>query len=75
MWNPVNAFLGSFLFGSIEALQLQLQAGGTYINSALLSMLPYLTTFVVIIVATLIVRVRHVGTPKELGVPYAREDR
>ena len=28
-----------------------------------------------IIIATLIVRVRHVGTPRELGVPYAREEK
>jgi simple sugar transport system permease protein len=38
-------------------------------------MLPYVTTFAVIIVATLIVRVHHVGTPKELGIPYAREEK
>jgi len=75
MWHPLNALLGSFLFGSIEALQLQLQAAGTYINSALLSMLPYLTTFIVIVIASLIVRVRHLGTPKELGIPYAREEK
>ncbi len=75
MWNPFSSMLGAFLFGGIEAMQLQLQAGGTYINSALLSMLPYVTTFVVIIIATLIVRVRHVGTPRELGVPYAREEK
>lgn len=75
MWNPFNAMIGSFLFGGIDALQLQLQAGGAYINSAFLSALPYLTTFIVIIIATLIVRVRHVGTPKELGIPYAREEK
>jgi len=75
MWNPFNALVGAFLFGSIESLQLQLQAAGTYINSALLSMLPYLVTFVVIIIATVIVRVRHVGTPKELGIPYVREEK
>jgi len=28
MWHPLNALLGSFLFGSIEALQLQLQGRG-----------------------------------------------
>jgi simple sugar transport system permease protein len=38
-------------------------------------MLPYLVTFVVIIIATVIVRVRHVGTPKELGIPYVREEK
>lgn len=75
MWNPFNAMIGSFLFGGIDALQLQLQAGGTYINSAFLSSLPYLMTFFVIVVASLIVRVRHIGTPKELGIPYSREEK
>jgi ABC-type uncharacterized transport system permease subunit len=74
MWNPPAALVGSFLFGGIDALQLQLQGAGTYINSSLMAMLPYVTTLVVVIIATLIVRVRHVGAPKELGKPYAREE-
>lgn len=75
MWNPVTALAGSYLFGSIMALQFQLQAAGVSINANLLSMMPYLVTFIVIIVATLIVRVRHLGTPRELGVPYVREEK
>ena len=75
MWNPLTALGGSYLFGSIMALQFQLQAAGVSINANLLAMLPYVVTFVVIVVATLIVRVRHLGTPHELGHPYVREEK
>ncbi len=75
MWDPLNAMIGAYLFGGIDALQLQLQAVGTTIPSSLLNMMPYLLTFIVIIAATLIVRVRHISTPKELGIPYSREEK
>jgi ABC-type uncharacterized transport system permease subunit len=75
MWDPLNAMLGAYLFGGIDALQLQLQAVGVTIPSSLLNMLPYLLTFIVIIIATLIVRVKHISAPKELGSPYNREEK
>ena len=75
MWDPLNAMIGAYLFGGIEALQFQLQAIGVTIPSSLLNMLPYLLTFIVIIIATLIVRVKHISAPKELGVPYSREEK
>jgi ABC-type uncharacterized transport system permease subunit len=75
MWDPLNAMIGAYLFGGIDALQLQLQAIGVTIPSSLLNMLPYLLTLIVIIIATLIVRVKHISAPKELGVPYNREEK
>lgn len=48
---------------------------GTTIPLALLSMQPYFLTFILIIVATLLVKAKHIGAPKELGVPYAREEK
>ncbi len=75
MWDPLNAMVGAYLFGGIDALQLQLQAIGVTIPSSLLNMLPYLLTLIVIVVATLIVRVRHISAPRELGVPYNREEK
>ncbi len=75
MWDPLNAMIGAYLFGGIDALQLQLQAIGVTIPSSLLNMLPYLLTLIVIIVATLIVRVKHISAPKELGTPYNREEK
>jgi ABC-type uncharacterized transport system permease subunit len=75
MWDPVNAIFGAYLFGSIDALQFQLQAAGTNIPSSLLTMQPYFLTFLVIVIATVIVRMRHIGVPKELGIPYSREEK
>jgi ABC-type uncharacterized transport system permease subunit len=75
MWDPLNAIFGAYLFGSIDALQFQLQAAGTTIPSSLLTMQPYLLTFIVIVIASVIVRVRHIGVPKELGIPYSREEK
>ena len=74
-WNPPYALIGAYLFGAINALQFQLQSMGTTIPSALLSMQPYLLTFILIIVATLLVKAKHIGVPKELGIPYAREEK
>jgi simple sugar transport system permease protein len=75
MWNPPYALIGAYLFGAINALQFQLQSMGTTIPSALLSMQPYFLTFILIIVATLLVKAKHIGVPKELGIPYAREEK
>lgn len=75
MWNPLIAIIGAYLFGSLDALQFQLQATGTTIPSSLLAMLPYLLTLIVIIVATVIVRVKHVGVPRELGRPFSKEEK
>ncbi len=75
MWDPLNAMIGAYLFGGIDALQLQLQAIGVTIPSSLLNMLPYLLTFIVIIIATLVVRMKHISAPKELGIPYNREEK
>jgi simple sugar transport system permease protein len=75
MWNPINAIFGAYLFGGLDSLQFLLQASGTTIPSSLLSMQPYLLTLVVVIIATLIVRFKHIGVPKELGLPFSREEK
>jgi simple sugar transport system permease protein len=75
MWNPLYAIVGAYLFGGINALQFQLQATGSSIPSSLLSMQPYLLTLIVVIVATFILRAKHIGVPKELALPFFREER
>jgi len=75
MWDPINAIFGAYLFGGLDSLQFLLQASGTTIPSSLLSMQPYLLTLVVVIIATLIVRFKHIGVPKELGLPFSREEK
>lgn len=75
MWDPSIAIIGAYLFGSLDALQFQLQASGTTISPSLLAMLPYALTLVVITVVTLIFRAKHIGVPKELGKPFSKEER
>ncbi len=75
MWNPLYAVIGAYLFGGIDSVQFQLQASGTTIPSSLLNMQPYLMTFIVVIAATIVLRKRHIGTPRELGIPYSREEK
>jgi general nucleoside transport system permease protein len=75
LWNPLYAFAGAWLFGSVEVLQFQLQAMGTYVNSALLSMLPYVLTLVCVTVVSILLGKRHGGVPRELGQPFARGER
>jgi general nucleoside transport system permease protein len=75
LWNPLYAFAGAWLFGSVEVLQLQLQAMGTYVNSALLSMLPYVLTLACVAAVSILLRNRHLGVPRELGLPFLRGER
>jgi len=75
MWDPLKALFGAYLFGGINALQFQLQASGTTIPSAILNMLPYIGTFIVITISSIIVKTKHVRPPKELGIPYIREEK
>ena len=75
-WNPVRAVLGALLFGSVNAVQFRLQASGTTIPAALLNMLPYILTIVVLVVITWAEAFRkRVGAPASLGLPYMREER
>ncbi len=75
LWDPLKALFGAYLFGSINALQFQLQATGTTIPSAILNMLPYLVTFIVIVLSSIIVKAKHIRPPRELGIPYLREEK
>ena len=75
MWDPLYAIIGAYLFGGIDSLQFQLQATGATIPSSLLSMQPYLLTLIVVIVATFVVRAKHIGVPRELALPFYREER
>jgi ABC-type uncharacterized transport system permease subunit len=76
MWDPLRAVIGAALFGGINAVQFRMQAAGTTIPAALLNMLPYIATIVVLVVITWWETLRkRVGAPAALGVPYAREEK
>ncbi len=50
VWQPGRLLLGAYLFGGISILQLHAQALGINLPSQLMSMLPYLTTVLVLLV-------------------------
>jgi simple sugar transport system permease protein len=75
-WDPLRAVVGAALFGGINAIQFRMQAAGTTIPAALLNMLPYIATIVVLVVITWWETLRkRVGAPGALGVAYAREEK
>jgi len=76
MWDPLRAVIGAALFGGINAVQFRMQAAGTTIPAALLNMLPYIATILVLVVITWWETLRkRIGAPAALGVPYAREEK
>jgi ABC-type uncharacterized transport system permease subunit len=72
LWNPLRAMVGAFLFGGIFVLQYLLQPLG--ISPNFLSMLPYLTTLLVLLIIGLGDR-RKLNAPAMLGEPYKRGER
>jgi len=75
-WDPTRAVVGALLFGGVNAVQFRLQAIGTTIPAALLNMLPYILTIVVLVLITWLEAFRkRVGAPAALGLPYMREER
>ncbi len=74
-WNPVRTFLGAYLFGGADALQLRVQALGSAVPAHFLMMLPYVLTIGILILATRETVRRRIGAPAALGLPYAREER
>ncbi len=76
MWDPLRAVIGALLFGGINAIQFRMQAAGTTIPAALLNMLPYIITILVLVAITWWEALRkRIGAPAALGLPYAREEK
>jgi simple sugar transport system permease protein len=69
-WRPLRVLLGAYLFGGVTMLQFHLQGLGVAVPSQFLSMLPYLST---ILVLTLISRnpaFIRANMPASLGKPF-----
>ena len=76
IWNPLQAMLGAYLFGGVEAFQLRLQAAGTSIPAPLLMMLPYVMTILVLLFISIAGKGRlSLSAPAALSVPFHREER
>lgn len=76
-WDPMRAVLGAVLFGGVNAIQFRLQAaGGSVIPAAVLAMMPYILTVLVLTVITVYENIsRRLGAPAALGLPYVRGER
>jgi ABC-type uncharacterized transport system permease subunit len=75
-WDPLRAVIGALLFGGVTAIQFRLQAAGTTIPAAFLSMLPYIFTILVLVIITWWETLsKRVGAPAALGVPFVRGEK
>ena len=74
-WCPIRLLAFAFVFGMIDSLDYSLQASGTMVPAALLQMLPYV--FTLLIMAAGVVWRSSAGSmgPAGLGRPYSREER
>ena len=85
-WNPMRAAAGSYIFGALRRLILDLQ-GPTmllglrnpfYYNPYLgffLQMVPQAFTIIVLVLGSREAARRRIGAPAALGIPYVREER
>lgn len=66
-WRPWSCMLVALLFGFVDMLQYQFQAGSTAVPYELLLCLPYIATLVV-----LTLRGKTVRPPSALGIPFVK---
>lgn len=69
-WRPVRVLLGAYLFGGVTMLQFHLQASGVQVASQLLSMLPYVSTIVVLVLISRNPTWIRANMPASLGKPF-----
>jgi general nucleoside transport system permease protein len=69
-WRPARLLLGAYLFGGVTMLQLHLQGSGVQIPSAVMSMLPYLATIVVLVLISRNPAWIRLNMPASLGKPF-----
>lgn len=73
-WNPLKAIFGALLFAMLRTLPNYVQNLKINIPAAIMDMLPYFMTIVVLVFIT-IRKKRENQPPASLGLPYFREDR
>jgi len=85
-WDPIRAAVGSYAFGALRRLILDVQgplvlfgfANPFYYNPYLgffLQMLPYLFTVIVLVIGSREAMRKRIGAPAALGNPYIRGER
>jgi simple sugar transport system permease protein len=85
-WNPLRAALGSYIFGALRRLILDLQGPTTLLGlrnpffynpylGFFLQMVPYAFTIVVLVIGSREAIRKRIGAPAALGTPFVREER
>ena len=85
-WNPIRAAVGSYAFGALRRLILDIQgptllfglANPFYYNpywGFFLQMLPYAFTVIVLVIGSREAMRKRLGAPAALGIPYIRGER
>jgi simple sugar transport system permease protein len=69
-WRPARILAGAYLFGGVTMLQLHLQAQGVQIPAQFMSMLPYLSTVVVLVLISRNPLWIRLNMPASLGKPF-----
>jgi len=69
-WRPARVLLGAYLFGGVTMLQFQLQGEGVQLPSQFLSMLPYLSTILVLVLISRNVSFIRINMPASIGKPF-----
>jgi simple sugar transport system permease protein len=69
-WRPARLLLGAYLFGGVTMLQFHLQGQGVQVASQFLSMLPYVSTIVVLVLISRNATWVRVNMPASLGRPF-----
>jgi ABC-type uncharacterized transport system permease subunit len=69
-WRPARVLLGAYLFGGVTMLQFHLQSLGVDIPSQVLTMLPYLSTIVVLVLISRNPLWIRVNMPTSIGKPF-----
>ncbi len=69
-WRPARVLLGAYLFGGVTMLQFHMQASGVEVPTQFLSMLPYISTIVVLAIISRNPRWVRVNMPASMGKPF-----
>ena len=69
-WRPARVLLGAYLFGGVTMLQFHLQGLGVNVPTQFLTMLPYLSTIVVLVLISRNPVWIRVNMPSAIGKPF-----
>lgn len=73
-WRPMRVMIGAYLFGGVTIVQFHIQGFGFEIPSQILSMLPYLSTIMVLVIISRDKSLIRLNSPASLGKTFHPEN-